>query len=91
MTDKINRLDVSPVTSEIQRLTTALEDTTDPNPQLTQTGMALFQLGSVASSIDDFDRAERLKPALNPYLWQRGIAYYYAERFEEGPNSLRRT
>ena len=84
MTEKINRLDVSPVTSEVQRLTRALE----ADPQNTQLhikrGMALFQLGNIAASIDDFDRAERLNPTLTPYLWQRGIAYYYAERFEDG-------
>jgi hypothetical protein len=46
--------------------------------------MAAFQLGSIVAAIDDFDRAEHLNPALTPYLWQRGIAYYYAERFAEG-------
>jgi tetratricopeptide (TPR) repeat protein len=46
--------------------------------------MAAFQLGDIAASIDDFDRAAHLNPALTPYLWQRGIAYYYAERFEDG-------
>src|SRR5262245_24995694 len=84
MSENIRRLDVSPITSEIQRLTNAL----DSDPQNTQLyikrGMALFQLGRIAASIDDFDRAERLNPALTPYLWQRGIAYYYAERFADG-------
>jgi lipoprotein NlpI len=49
-----------------------------------QRGMVSFQLGDIAASIDDFDRAEHLDPALTPYLWQRGIAYYYAERYEDG-------
>ena len=84
MTEKINRLDVSPVTSEVQRLTRALE----ADPQNTQLrikrGMAWFQLGNIAASIDDFDGAERLNPTLTPYLWQRGIAYYYVGRFEDG-------
>jgi lipoprotein NlpI len=76
--------DISTVLSDIQRLTKTLD--TDPqNPQLyIKRGMALFQLGRIAASIDDFDQAERLNPALTPYLWQRGIAYYYAERFEDG-------
>lgn len=76
--------DVSTLASDVQRLTRSLEG--DPhNPQLhIQRGMASFQLGDIAASIDDFDRAERLNPALTPYLWQRGIAYYYAERFEDG-------
>jgi tetratricopeptide (TPR) repeat protein len=46
--------------------------------------MACFQLGNIAASIGDFDHAERLNPSLTPYLWQRGIAYYYAERFADG-------
>jgi tetratricopeptide (TPR) repeat protein len=84
MLENIRRPDVSILTSEVQRLTRALAR--DPrNPQLfIQRGMASFQLGNIAASIDDFDRAEGLNPALTPYLWQRGIAYYYAERFEDG-------
>jgi tetratricopeptide (TPR) repeat protein len=55
------------------------------NPQLyVRRGMVSFQLGEIAASIEDFDRAEHLNPALTPYLWQRGIAYYYTERFEDG-------
>jgi tetratricopeptide (TPR) repeat protein len=46
--------------------------------------MVFFQLGDIAPAIADFDRAEHLNPALTPSLWQRGIAYYYAGRFEEG-------
>jgi tetratricopeptide (TPR) repeat protein len=84
MSENIRRPDVSPVLNDIQRLTRALE--TDPqNAQLyIRRGMASFQLGDITASINDFDRAERLNPALTPYLWQRGIAYYYAERFEDG-------
>jgi len=76
--------DVATLASEVQRLTRSLDG--DPqNTQLyIQRGMASFRLGDIAASIDDFDRAERLDPALTPYLWQRGIAYYYAERFEDG-------
>jgi len=46
--------------------------------------MAYFKLGSITEAIGDFDRAEHLNPALTPYLWQRGLAYYYAERFADG-------
>jgi tetratricopeptide (TPR) repeat protein len=84
MTENSYRLDVSAVTSEIQRLTTALEADVH-NPQLyIKRGMASFQLGHIAASIDDFDRAEQLNSDLTPYLWQRGLAYYYAERFDDG-------
>jgi lipoprotein NlpI len=75
---------LSTVESEVQRLTRGIKG----NPHNTQLyirrGIASFQLGNIAASIDDFDRAEHLNPALTPYLWQRGIAYYYAERYEDG-------
>ena len=75
---------MSAVTSEFQRLTKALAE--DPlNARLyVQRGMASFQLGNLTAAIDDFDRAEHLTPTLTPYLWQRGIAYYYAERYADG-------
>jgi tetratricopeptide (TPR) repeat protein len=69
---------------ELQRLTSHLE--TDPhNPQIyIQRGMVYFKLGSITAAIGDFARAEHLNPALTPYLWQRGLAYYYADRFADG-------
>src|SRR2546429_3067629 len=70
--------------SELQRLTRHLD--TDPrHPQVyIQRGMTYFKLGHIAEAIADFDRAEHLNSALTPYLWQRGLAYYYAERFADG-------
>jgi len=70
--------------SELQRLTRHLD--TDPHqPKVyIQRGMTYFKLGHIAAAIGDFDRAEHLNPALTPYLWQRGLAYYYANRFTEG-------
>lgn len=47
-------------------------------------GMVKFQLAAIAESIQDFDTAERLDNRLTPYLWQRGLSYYYAEKFAEG-------
>ncbi|MDY7015990.1 MAG: hypothetical protein SVX43_20810, partial [Cyanobacteriota bacterium] len=49
-----------------------------------QRGMLQFKLARINESIADFDRAEQLDPALTPYLWQRGLSYYYAQKFEEG-------
>jgi lipoprotein NlpI len=70
--------------SELQRLTQHLD--TDPHqPQVyIQRGMIYFKLGRIAEAIADFDHAEHLNPALTPYLWQRGLAYYYAGRFADG-------
>ncbi|MGE5656711.1 MAG: tetratricopeptide repeat protein [Actinomycetota bacterium] len=47
-------------------------------------GMTYFKLAKIAEAIADFDTAEQLDPRLTPYLWQRGLAYYYAGRFSEG-------
>lgn len=49
-----------------------------------QRGMVHFQLAKINESIADFDQAEKLDPQLKPCLWQRGLSYYYAERYQEG-------
>ena len=75
---------VASLHSELQRLTRCLEvDSANPTLYI-QRGMVSFQLGEMTPAIADFDRAEHLNPTLTPSLWQRGIAYYYAGRFEEG-------
>lgn len=47
-------------------------------------GMARFRLADIDGSIEDFDRAIEMEPRYEPYHWQRGISYYYAERFRDG-------
>lgn len=47
-------------------------------------GMVKFKLAQIEDSIQDFDAAEKLDRSVSPYLWQRGLSFYYAERFEEG-------
>jgi len=75
---------ISTLENELQRLTSHLEADSH-NPQVyIQRGMVYFKLGSITAAIGDFDRAEHLNPALTPYLWQRGLAYYYADRFADG-------
>ncbi len=49
-----------------------------------QRGMVRFQLAKIDDSIADFDCAEELEPKITPYLWQRGLSYYYAARYQEG-------
>ena len=53
--------------------------------------MRIFASGDVAGSIDAFDRSEAAVPdgSLTPYLWQRGISYYYADSFREGSEQFR--
>mmetsp|Transcript_28244 Transcript_28244/g.33437 ORF Transcript_28244/g.33437 Transcript_28244/m.33437 type:complete len:291 (+) Transcript_28244:21-893(+) len=57
--------------------------------QLVGLGMRSFQEGNVQGSIDYFDRADKMDASLRPYLWQRGISYYYMNRFQEGSDQFR--
>ena len=43
-----------------------------------QSGMRSFRKCDVTGSIQAFDEALRLDPAIRPYLWQRGLSLYYA-------------
>ncbi|MBD2137351.1 hypothetical protein H6F32_07070 [Anabaena sp. FACHB-1237] len=49
-----------------------------------QRGMIYFKLGKIEESIADFDMAENLDFSITPYLWQRGLSYYYVDRFADG-------
>ncbi|KAL7530934.1 hypothetical protein ACHAWF_003565 [Thalassiosira exigua] len=58
---------------------------------LVRRGMTSFRDGDVPSSLSYFDRADASVPdgSLRPYLWQRGISYYYLDSFEEGSEQFR--
>lgn len=47
-------------------------------------GMQRFRASEIEASIVDFEQAIALDPRAEPYLWQLGISYYYAEKFEQG-------
>lgn len=47
-------------------------------------GDAYLRAGNVKQAIRHFDEAVRLRPESEPYLWQRGIAFYFAGRYEQG-------
>jgi len=51
---------------------------------LNRRGAEHFKLAHIKESLADFDRAVELNPAQAPYNWQRGIALYYAGRYEDG-------
>lgn len=54
-----------------------------PAQQALSWGMAHFQAGRIAEAVEEFDTVARLAPREAPYLWQRGIALYYAGRFRD--------
>src|SRR6059058_6052557 len=47
-------------------------------------GVEQFKLGHIRESVAAFDRAVAMDPAEAPYNWQRGIALYYAGRYDDG-------
>ena len=61
---------------------------TESPRQLVLQGMQLFRQADIHGSIEKFDQAERLDASLRPFLWQRGISYYYANRFQDGSNQV---
>jgi len=46
--------------------------------------MSAFAAGDVERSISIYDAILAADPRRKPYLWQRGLALYYAERFKDG-------
>lgn len=52
-------------------------------------GMNAFRNGQVERSIDLFNQAEFEDPSLLPYLWQRGLSYYYADEFDRASQQFR--
>ena len=42
-----------------------------------------FRAGRIEQSLAGFDRVALLSPAEAPFLWQRGIAQYYAGKFRD--------
>ena len=62
------------------------------NPrQLVSEGMQAFRKGDIQGSIRFFDRADVAVPdgSLRPFLWQRGISYYYNDQFQYGSDQFR--
>tara|TARA_R110002096_G_scaffold215310_9_gene403121 strand:- start:30792 stop:31577 length:786 start_codon:yes stop_codon:yes gene_type:complete len=47
-------------------------------------GWKSFQEGNIEEAVSDFDRELELEPEYAPSHWQRGIALYYAGKYQEG-------
>ena len=45
---------------------------------------ARFSQGDIAGAIKDYDQIIALDKSSGPYLWQRGLALYYAGKYKEG-------
>ena len=57
-------------------------------PNNTQTHMLLANIflieGNINQAVASFDEIIRLKPELQPHLWQRGLALYWVDEFQKG-------
>jgi len=51
--------------------------------ELLDRAMRDFAAGRIAESVAGFDAVAQADPSSAPYLWQRGIALYYAGRFAD--------
>jgi tetratricopeptide (TPR) repeat protein len=52
-------------------------------PRLTTRVRTCRCRNKIAESIGDFDKVIELDPQQRPYMWQRGLSLFYAERQEE--------
>ncbi|MDJ0733697.1 MAG: hypothetical protein QNJ47_06345 [Nostocaceae cyanobacterium] len=77
-------MNLSNLNTQLARWSDFILNNPDNPKGYVQRGMVNFKLANIEESITDFDTAEQLEPSLTPYLWQRGLSYYYASRFAEG-------
>src|SRR5262249_46676217 len=63
-------------------LASAFAEPQDPD-YYNRRGIEDFAAARIKEAIADFDRAIELEPGLAPWHWQRGIALYFANRFDD--------
>ena len=57
---------------------------------LQRRGESRFFEADVKGSIADFDEVIKMEPSRDPYHWQRGLCYYYAEEYQKGKEQFER-
>lgn len=57
--------------------------------QYIQEGMESFRNGDIPKSIEYFNAAEQNDRSITPYLWQRGLSYYYNQQYEKASQQFR--
>ncbi|MFM7409082.1 MAG: tetratricopeptide repeat protein [Cuspidothrix sp.] len=75
---------VNPLENQLQQWDNTIKNNPNNANAYVRRGMVYFKLANIEGSIQDFDQAENLDSNITPYLWQRGLSYYYAEQFYEG-------
>ncbi len=57
---------------------------------LQRRGESRFFEADIEGSIADFDEVIKMEPSQDPYHWQRGLSYYYAEEYQKGKEQFER-
>ncbi len=70
------------------RHTEALAAKPDDKDLYSQRGDARFFLGKFAEAIADYDKLAELDPQLETSHWRRGIAYFYAEKYDQAAHQF---
>jgi len=65
-------------------LTVAREKTDDDLQATSDVARLLFGAGEMKTSAEVYSKMLEIRPEIKPQLWQRGLALYYAERYEDG-------
>ena len=63
--------------------TPAAQRTSDNPREILDRAIDAFLAGRLSESVTGFDRVAALAPQAAPQLWQRGIALYYAGRYQD--------
>ncbi|WP_146577125.1 tetratricopeptide repeat protein [Neorhodopirellula pilleata] len=70
--------------SAIQAARESLENQTLDTPDaIVRLGDALLRGGNCDQAVTQFERAIDMRPELEPYLWQHGIALFFVGRFDD--------
>ena len=76
--------------NSVERLTTAIKENPKNVGLYSRRGDAHFFLGQFAEAVDDYDQMVTLEPSEDASHWRRGIALFYAKRFDEAARQFER-
>lgn len=75
---------------KIEKLTAVIEANPREVTLYSQRGDALFFLGDFTAAVADYSRMTELDPSLDGSHWRRGIALFYAEKYDEAAAQFER-
>jgi lipoprotein NlpI len=74
--------------AEIEKLTARIEESPKNVELYSRRGDARFFRGQFAEAVADFDRMVDLKPDLETSHWRRGIARFYAQKYDQAAHQF---